>query len=651
MSAVDRPTLLLVDDGSGLEHLLQARFQQSGILVIPMHSAEDGLRRALRGGIDLMVVDERLPNGASGLELFRKIKAAEQDVPTILVTAFSDESLVLQALRAGVIDFIPKTANYLDYLVAAIERALKEKRTERHLASIINSAMEAVLTINDEQRVTLFNPAAEQLFACSAAEAVGQAVGGFLPAWEKLLRDGSPIESSSGLQLCRVETEGIRSGGVRFPLEVSLARARNLTFWTCLARDITDRRRVQQEHLRLIQEQAARAEAERSEDRLLEYVTELRRLQEVLHQSDRRKDEFLATLAHELRNPLAPILNALHIMRLAQDDRAAVEDARSIIERQVRHMVRLIDDLLDLSRITRGKIQLRMQPVELAQIIHSAVESSRPAIDAAGHMVELAVPAEPVVFMADPTRLAQVLLNLLNNAAKYTEPGGSIWVAAATDGDDLVISVRDSGIGIAAEILPTIFEMFAQADRAVERSQGGLGIGLSLVRGLVGLHDGTVTAHSPGPGQGSEFVVRLPVARVEPAEAAPGPLAGARPTPARRVLLLDDNVDGVRSLETLLKLLGHQVAATHNGQDCLEKARTFKPEIVVLDIGLPGMNGYEVGRRLRQIPGLHKVPLVALTGWGKEEDRRKSMEAGFSAHLVKPVELPDLEALLANAVF
>jgi PAS domain S-box-containing protein len=650
MSVVDRPTLLLVDDGGGLEHLLQARFQQAGIVVIPMHSAEEGLRRALRGGIDLMVVDERLPNGASGLELFRKIKAAEQDVPTILVTAFSDETLVLQALRAGVIDFIPKTANYLDYLVAAIERALKEKRTERHLASIINSAMEAVLTIDDEQRVTLFNPAAEQLFGCPAAEAVGQPVGGFLPAWEKLLRDGSPVESSSGLQLCRVETEGRRSGGARFPLEVSLARARNLTFWTCLARDITDRRRVQQEHLRLIHEQAARAEAERSEDRLLEYVTELRRLQDVLHQSDRRKDEFLATLAHELRNPLAPILNALHIMRLAQDDRPAVDDARSIIERQVRHMVRLIDDLLDLSRITRGKIQLRKQPVELAQIIQSAVESSRPAIDAAGHSIELAMPAEQVIFMADPTRLSQVLLNLLNNAAKYTEPGGNIWVAAAADGDDLIISVRDSGIGIAAEIMPTIFEMFAQADRAVERSQGGLGIGLSLVRGLVGLHNGSVTAHSPGPGHGSEFVVRLPVERVEPS-AGPAPLAGARPAPARRVLLLDDNVDGARSLETLLTLLGHQVAATHSGPDCLEKAHTFKPDIVVLDIGLPGMNGYEVARRLRQIPSLRKIPLVALTGWGKEEDRRKSMEAGFSAHLVKPVELPDLEALLANAVF
>ena len=381
-------------------------------------------------------------------------------------------------------------------------------------------------------------------------------------------------------------------------------------------------------------------------------VTELKQLQETLRLSDRRKDEFLAMLAHELRNPLAPILNALHIMRLAPQNATRVEDSRLIIERQVRHMVRLIDDLLDLSRITRGKIQLRMQPVDLAQVVQTAVEGSRPAIDAAGHKLVVALPADPVYFEADPTRLSQVLSNLLNNAAKYTEPGGRIEIVARQEGEDLVISVRDSGVGIPREMLPNIFEMFAQADRSLNRSQGGLGIGLSLVRGLVRLHGGTVSARSEGPGKGSEFVIRLPLRRVDK---QPAPIRSRQPDQTRikgprRILVVEDNVDGARSLESLLKMLGHEVAVTHDGTAGLETARAFHPDLAILDIGLPGMNGYEVARRLRQMPEQRGLTLVAMTGWGKDEDRKKALEAGFNAHLVKPVELHDLEALLTHAM-
>jgi signal transduction histidine kinase len=371
----------------------------------------------------------------------------------------------------------------------------------------------------------------------------------------------------------------------------------------------------------------------------------------VQNRTERRlRDEFLAVLAHELRNPLAPILNALHIMRLAGNRKNALDEARSIIERQVRQMVRLMDDLLDLSRITRGKIQLRKQPVELAQSIHTAVESSRGAIDSAGHKLSVSLSEEPILLEADPTRLTQMVQNLLDNAVRYTEPGGCISLAATKRGDDAIITVRDNGIGIPAELLPNVFETFAQVDRLHGRAQGGLGIGLSLVRGLARLHGGTVTAHSGGPGQGSEFVIVLPRGQPTAPPAAPilEPVVPRRPGVARRVLVVEDHIDGAQTLETLLKELGHQVMVVHDGGTALKQARAFRPQIAILDIGLPGMDGYQLARQLRKIKELPALLLVAMTGWGGPEDRRKSHDAGFNAHLVKPVELRDLEALLSN---
>jgi CheY-like chemotaxis protein/two-component sensor histidine kinase len=313
-------------------------------------------------------------------------------------------------------------------------------------------------------------------------------------------------------------------------------------------------------------------------------------------------------------------------------------------------MVRLIDDLLDLSRVSRGKIELRRERVELATVLHNAIETSRPLIEAAGHELTVTLPPARVWLEADPTRLAQVVANLLNNAAKYTKEGGHIWLTAEQAGGEAVIRVRDTGVGIPAEMLPRIFEMFAQVGTSLERSQGGLGIGLTLVKSLVEMHQGTVEARSEGPGKGSEFVVRLPVAEeqlgIQPRRpAADGPAA---PGTARRILVVDDNVDAAESLALLLQLKGHDTRLAHDGHGALEAAQAYRPDVVLLDIGLPGLNGFEVARRFRQLPELRDVFLVALTGWGQEEDRRRGQEAGFDHHLTKPADPAAIEKLLAS---
>ena len=372
-------------------------------------------------------------------------------------------------------------------------------------------------------------------------------------------------------------------------------------------------------------------------------------LYRALQAADLRKDEFLATLAHELRNPLAPIRNSLEIMARLKDDPESMEQARSIMERQLTQMVSLIDDLMDVSRISRDKLQLRKERVELAAVVRSAVEAIDPLVAASGHELIVALPAEPVWLLADPTRLAQVLSNLLNNSAKYTEPGGRITLAAERQGSDLVVAVRDTGLGIPAEMLPRIFDMFAQVDRSLERAQGGLGIGLTLVKRLVEMHGGTIEAHSEGVGRGSEFVVRLPVL-IELHEPEPpvepsgnGESAAAAP---QRILVVDDNHDSARSLARLLKLVGNEVRTAHDGLEAVETATSFRPEVVLLDIGLPKLNGYDVARRIRQEPWGREMVLIALTGWGQDEDRRRSEEAGFNDHLVKPVNPDALLKLL-----
>ncbi|QDU28292.1 Autoinducer 2 sensor kinase/phosphatase LuxQ [Anatilimnocola aggregata] len=375
-------------------------------------------------------------------------------------------------------------------------------------------------------------------------------------------------------------------------------------------------------------------------------VTERKEAEEALRDADRKKDDFLALLAHELRNPLAPIRNGLQLMRLAEGDAATIASAREMMDRQLSHMVRLIDDLLDVSRITRNKMELRPSRVTLAEVVASAVEATGPTIKEAGHQLTVLLPPEDIVLDADLTRLAQVFANLLANSAKYTHRGGTISLSALRVGGEAIITVQDTGIGIPANALPTIFDMFSQVDRSIERSKGGLGIGLALVKGLVEMHGGSVTAEST-EGQGSTFTVRLPIAETA-APLSPAELAQAARDPQRRVLVVDDNRDGALSMSMMLRCLGNLVTTAHDGLEAIEAASAFRPEVILMDIGLPRLNGLDATRQIREQPWGRSMTIIALTGWGQENDRAESRKAGCDGHLVKPVNLADLEKLMAE---
>ena len=373
----------------------------------------------------------------------------------------------------------------------------------------------------------------------------------------------------------------------------------------------------------------------------------LRRREQREREADRRKDEFLATLAHELRNPLAPISNATSILKLAHDDREVFERATGTIERQLAHLVRLVDDLLDMSRISRGKLELRREHIELASVIHQAVETCRPMAEAASQEVTVTLPAQSIYLNADPVRLSQVVSNLLNNASKFAGQRGRINLTVSRRDRDVEITVKDDGIGIPPAMLNTIFEMFLQVDQSLERSQSGLGIGLTLARRLVELHNGHIEALSEGLGKGSEFVVRLPVtidqtAPIKAVDAVNGS------SPKGRILIVDDNLDSAQSLAEVLKMTGNDTFVAHDGEEAVEAAERQRPDVILLDIGLPRLNGFDACRRIRANPWAENILIIALTGWGQEEDRRKSAEAGFDGHLVKPVDMAELMKLLAD---
>lgn len=400
----------------------------------------------------------------------------------------------------------------------------------------------------------------------------------------------------------------------------------------------------------LEREIAARKQAEASlhqansvlEQRVQERTTEL-------IQSNRNKDEFLATLAHELRNPLAPIRNSLEILKRAEGRSDIIEQARSTMERQMAQMVRLVDDLLDINRISRNKIELQKQTIDLVSILQNAVEICQPLIQSRGHEVTVALPPEPILLNADPVRITQVFSNLLNNACKFTASNGRIEISASREGAEVRVMVKDNGIGIPPDMLSKVFEIFMQVNNSLEREHSGLGIGLTIVQRIVEMHGGSVTAHSEGQGAGSEFVVRLPVL------VAPGPEelnsnpGNPNVTNAKKILVVDDNLDSAMSLMMLLKLTGCETASAHDGIEAFDKAEAYRPDIIILDLGLPKRNGYDVCRMIRQQPWSSNVVIIALTGWGQEEDRRKSREAGFNGHLVKPVSHDDLLKLLRDS--
>jgi signal transduction histidine kinase len=375
-------------------------------------------------------------------------------------------------------------------------------------------------------------------------------------------------------------------------------------------------------------------------------ISERARVEQQLKEAGRHKDEFLAMLAHELRNPLAPIHNAVRLMRMKSMSDAQSQWARDVIERQAAHLTRLVDDLLDVSRITRGKINIEPKPLELAAAVARAVETVQPLLQQQQHELRIDIPEQPLQLLGDLTRVTQILGNVLGNAAKYTNARGRIELSARPDGGEVEIRVRDNGIGIPAALLPTVFDLFNQAGVMDERSRGGLGIGLALVKRLVTLHGGSISAHSAGAGRGTEFVIRLPAATPErtpaPATVSASALAApatAVPTARHRILLVDDNHDALESLASLLSLAGHEIRTAADGFLALETAPQFLPEVAVLDIGMPGIDGYELARRIRAQPWGNSMLLVALTGWGQESERRSSREAGFDSHWVKPLDI------------
>ena len=526
-----RATILLVEDDPGIARLEQLRLERAGYAVVTAATAEEGLRKVAEGGIELIVLDQQLTSGTSGLEFFRQVKAAGHNVPAILVTGMQEENLLVEALRAGVRDFVPKTQHFLNHLEPIVTRVLDQVRTERELA---------------ESRL--------------------------------------------------------------------------------VARQNEERRRE-------LEHEVARRE----------------HVEQVLKEADQRKDQFLAMLAHELRNPLAPMSNAVQIMKVEGLKGPNFDWSVKVIEDQIKHMTRMVNDLLDVSRITRGKVVLQKEPVELEVVVDLAVEASRPLIADCGHRLSVTIPPEPILLEVDSARMAQVLSNLLNNAAKYTDEGGEISLSAELSGREVLIRVRDNGIGITPDLLPHVFDMFTQADQTLSRSRGGLGIGLTLVRSLVEMHNGRVAAHSDGPDRGSEFTIHLPLAAkpdLPPIDDLSAFDDRGVQLPRRRVLVVDDNRSHATSLSVLLRTMGQDVDEAYDGPTALELARRNHPDVILLDIGLPGMDGYEVARRCREENGLERTMLVAMTGYGKEEDRRRSQEAGFNVHLVKPVNLEDLRLLL-----
>ncbi len=544
---------------------------------------------------------------------------------------------------------------YLKILRDLTERHKAEQRlrgSEERFRLLIESVTDyAVFMLDPEGRVASWNAGAQRIKGYTAEEIIGRHFSVFYPE-EALNADWPAYELRIARAAGRFEDEGwrVRKDGTRFWANVVISAVRDeggaLRGFAKVTRDLTERRQAE-ERLR-----AAHAELEaRVEARTAELGRINVALQEAivrLEDADRQKDRFLAMLAHELRNPLAPIRNATALLQALRPDDAAIQGASGIIERQIRQMTRLVDDLLDVSRITRDRLQLRREPTDLASVVRVAVDTSRPLIDAGGHELTVSLPAAPVGLDADPARLAQIFSNLLNNAARFTPPGGRISLRAERRGDAVLVRVRDSGIGIPADKLARVFDMFTQLDAGVERTRDGLGIGLTLARRLAELHGGTLEAASDGPGQGSELTVTLPVAGRAPA--ADEPRAETVAPVKRRVLVVDDNRDAAESLGLLLGLSGHDARVAFDGDEALRIAEDWRPDVVLLDIGMPGQSGYDVARRIRASAWGRGVVLVATTGWGGAEDKRRAVEAGFDHHLTKPVDARDLRRLLAESV-
>jgi signal transduction histidine kinase/DNA-binding response OmpR family regulator len=706
----DKANILVVDDRADNLLVAGSILEELGQNVVTAGSGAEALRRVLDTEFAVILLDVNMP-GLGGYETAALIRARKRSAhtPIIFVTAFADELNTAQGYALGAVDYVlspvvpevlrTKVRVFVDLFLmtqqvrrqadervalakeqaarAAAEDATRRSNFLAEASKVLSGSLDleatvsalarlpvpfladlgAVTVVGDHGRpwrteLAWVYPPEDQVH--TAALQGSDAPHDELRAAVERVLAGSSAATLSGVALAYPPggANGTAAPGppIRSAVVLPLtARGRTLGALTLAVSD--PKRSASVHDLAVARDFAGRAAIALDNARLYREVQE----------ADRRKNEFLSMLAHELRNPLAPIRNGVHLLRAAGSAYPQVREVSAMMERQVQHLVRLVDDLLDLSRITRGKVSLKTEPLELAEVLARAVETCRPLIDERRHRLHVAALPGPLRVEGDGVRLAQVVGNLLNNAAKYTENGGQIWLGAGREGDEAVIRVRDTGLGIPPEMLGSVFELFTQVDRSLDRSEGGLGIGLTLVRQLVEMHAGRVEAHSDGPGRGSEFVVRLPLLRL-PIEdcrlqnektggAASGSstLQSATLNPqSRRVLVVDDNKDAAESLGLLLEVSGHQVRVCHDGASALRAAEEYCPQAVLLDIGLPGMDGYEIARRLRAAPATRKSLLIALTGYGQADDQRRAREAGFDHHLIKPADLEALTELLVS---
>jgi PAS domain S-box-containing protein len=644
-----RRRILYVEHGSAAVHHivnhLAAAAPRFSLEVV--RSSADALALLHTYHFDLLLMNLRMPE-INALDLLREIRHRGLQIPVVVMTNRGDERAGVAALDLGASDYVVKRDDDLSRLPYAIDHAIarfeldqlkhhlltslaarlrSQQATAESLALLDTLQRHAPIGIAFTDRDYRFSRVNDELAAINGlpAEAhIGRTVAETVPdIWPQL----EPVYRRvlAGESVVKLEMSGqtvAKPGEERhwvssfYPVR---GRNQDVIGIGVFVSEITERKRAE---------------------------AALREHAEAVAETARQKDEFLAMLGHELRNPLAPIRTALALLRQSGRPNPVAFRAHDVMDRQITHMVRLLDDLLDVARITNGRINLTMQQVDLGQVVAEAIDSVRGLIDARHHHVETALPPQPLIVRGDITRLVQVVVNLLNNAAKYTDTDGTIRVSATTEHAYAVLRVTDTGTGIPARLLPKIFDLFTQDDRTLDRAQGGLGLGLTLVRRISELHGGSVEARSEGRGLGSEFIVRLPLDVAEPVASGPETNLSEPSLPPMRCLIVEDNVDAAQMLQCALELHGHEVRLAFDGRDAVDAARAFEPDAVVLDIGLPRMNGYDVARAVRLLPGLADVIIVAVTGYGQDADRRKSCEAGCDHHLVKPIELNQLLRVL-----
>jgi PAS domain S-box-containing protein len=643
--------VLIVEDNDATALLQRRHLERAGYVVVTATGEREAIQHVTQGDIALMLLDQNLSAGETGLDVYRHLKSIGHDLPTIMVTGYSDEAIAIEALRAGVRDFVVKSPDYLDYLPKAVEEvfarvALESQILESRarLASIIGSALDAIITVEADLRITMFNAAAERIFGCPADEAISQSIHRFVRDFP-ITQAAEPDESAPNAELdaarsspLRYETQGICADGRECPLEVSVVQSDLMgrMFFTITARDISERKQAEREREQLLaNERGLRAQAE---------------------QASRLKDEFLATISHELRTPLNSMLGWTRLMRTGNLDASELARAVETVERNAVAQTKLVNDLLDMSRIVSGKFHLSLEPVKLSTIIEAAIEVLRPT--AAAKHIHTQTVLDPGIglILADPTRLQQIVWNLLSNAIKFTPEGGQVEIGLARAGSEAQITVCDTGIGIGADFLPHVFDPFRQADGSISRRQGGLGLGLAIVRHLVELHGGQIEAASPGIGLGSTFTVKLPLQeqRALNAESALKDAASPDRSPIAllaglRILIVDDQDDARELIEVLLTQYGAEVSAASSAEEALDLFDKVHFDLLVSDIGMPGKDGYWLIDQVRQRSEHGKlIPAIALTAFASKEDRIHILAAGYQMHVPKPVEPDELATVAAS---